>query len=185
MTLKNFVKQFDALNAREEKEAFVKEHIVRTYIPFVELNSAAERSVKASHVEPTNDGSEKFVPKTQVMRVFQGLDMIELFTDIKFDRIKDGVDKVYDELKSRGVMDIICDQFNIDEYECWYSAYDDAVEDLKWKMTSTYAMIGDITNRVKSVINEVGIQVEEAMQKAVDNGLADEVIKQIGTYNGT
>lgn len=179
MTLKNFVKQFDALNTKEEKEAFVKEHIVRTYIPFVELNSAAERSVKASHVEPTKDGSEKFVPKTQVMRVFQGLDMIELFTDIKFDRVKDGVDKVYDELKSRGVMDTICDQFSIDAYECWYSAYDDAVEDLKWKMTSTYALIGDAVERIKNVANTVGEQVEEALQQAADSGLVDEVVKNL------
>ena len=177
MTLKNFVKQFDALNTREEKEAFVKEHIVRTYIPFIELNSAAERSVKASHVEPTKDGSEKFAPKTQVMRVFQGLDMIELFTDIKFDRIKDGVDKVYDELKSRGVMDIICDQFSVDEYEYWYSAYDDAVEDLKWKMTSTYALISDAVERIKNIAGTIGEQVEQALQQAVDDGLIDAILE--------
>lgn len=176
MKLNAFLKEYDALKENEQ-DAFLRSHIKRTYVPFMEKNKMAERAAKASCVF-----DDRYDPHSSIFRMFKMLDMIEAYTDIQFDRIKDGktlVDKIYDEFQMRGLFDKLESELSIRENSEFDIVYMDTRVDLEERMTSNYAMMENFTDRVGNVINVVCEQVKEMIQKAADSGMIEELAKQL------
>ena len=153
MKLNAFLKEYDALKENEQ-DAFLRSHIKRTYVPFMEKNNMAERAAKASFVF-----DDRYDPHSSVFRMFKKLDMIEAYTDIEFDRIKDGktlVGKIYDEFQMRGLFDKLESELSIQENSEFDIVYMDTRVDLEKRMTSQYAMANDMAQRVENVMRTLG-----------------------------
>jgi len=151
MKLNTFLKQYDKITDDNERKEFLKKHLKRKYVPFIERNNAARRTVEATHIF-----DNKYKPNTQLFEMFKDLDFVELFTDIEFDRIVDGQPvsaDIYDELMSRDIIDGFKSLLTFDQRGVWESAYYDTVDDLKYSMTSTISIIDDISKRIDNIIN--------------------------------
>jgi len=151
MKLNTFLKQYDKITDDNERKEFLKKHLKRKYVPFIERNNAARRTVDATHIF-----DNKYRPNTQLFEMFKDLDFVELFTDIEFDRIVDGQPvsaDIYDELMSRDIIDGFKDFLTFDQRGVWESTYYDTVDDLKYSMTSTISIIDDISKRIDNIIN--------------------------------
>ena len=172
MKLNSFIKKYDAFETDEERAEFLKSHIKRTYVPFMEKNTMAERAAKSSCV--FNDKYEKH---SSIFDMFQKLDMFEAYTDIEFDRVKDGqaiVDKIYDTLQMRELFDKLdIPEKERDEFDLIY--YQELM-DLGAKYTSQYAMNEKMAERIKNVSDALLEQIEDGFNKAIDNGLIDKIV---------
>lgn len=167
MKLNTFLKQFDKITDENERVEFLKKHLKRTYIPFIERNNAARRTVEATHV--IND---KYEQNTQLLEMFKALDFIELFTDIEFNRIEDGQPvsaDVYDELMSRGVIERFESILTFDQREVWDGTYYNTLDDLKQNMISTYTLINHSLNRISDIVNEIDSQISNFQNNELIN----------------
>lgn len=175
MKLNSFIKKYDAFETDEERFEFLKSHIKRTYVPFMEKNTMAERAAKASCVF-----DDKYDKHSSIFDMFQKLDMFEAYTDIEFDRVKDGqvfTDKVYDTLQMRGLFDKL--DIPEREYEEFDMVYYQALMDLGAKYTSQYAMNEKMAERINNISSTVINQFEQVFQQAIDSGLFDKITEQI------
>lgn len=157
MKLNAFLKEYDALKENEQ-DAFLRSHIKRTYVPFMEKNNMAERAAKASFVF-----DDRYNPHSSIFRMFKMLDMIEAYTDIQFDRIKDGktlVDKIYDEFQMRGLFDKLESELSIREKYELDIVYMDTRVDLGERMTSNYAMMEKFVERINNVFKILNDNLE-------------------------
>ena len=157
MKLNAFLKEYDALKENEQ-DAFLRSHIKRTYVPFMEKNNMAERAAKASCVF-----DDRYDPHSSIFRMFKMLDMIEAYTDIQFDRIKDGktlVDKIYDEFQMRGLFDKLESELSIREKYELDIVYMDTRVDLGERMTSNYAMMEKFVERINNVFKILNDNLE-------------------------
>lgn len=164
MKLNTFLKQFDKITDENERVEFLKKHLKRTYIPFIERNNAARRTVEATHV--IND---KYEQNTQLLEMFKALDFIELFTDIEFNRIEDGQPvsaDVYDELMSRGVIERFESILTFDQREVWDETYYNTLDDLKDKMVSPSSIITDYVERVAKVYEAINQWMTDVIEEA-------------------
>lgn len=176
MKLNAFLKEYDALKENEQ-DAFLRSHIKRTYVPFMEKNNMAERAVKASCVF-----DDRYDPHSSIFRMFKMLDMIEAYTDIQFDRIKNGktlVDKIYDEFQMRGLFDKLESELSIRENSELDIVYMDTRVDLEERMTSNYAMMEKFVERVEDTIGVIGNSVNDALEKAANSGLINDIIDSV------
>lgn len=163
MKLNTFIKQFDKITDDNERKEFLKKHLKRKYVPFIERNNAARRTVEATHVI-----DNKYVQNSQLLSMFKDLDFIELCTDIEFERIVNGesvVADVYDELMSRNIIIGFTDLLSWDEWDVWDSTYRDYLDDLKDKMTSVPAIIDNTSNRIAAFYGVVDQWVNSAIDK--------------------
>lgn len=177
MKLDSFVKQFNKITDDAERSEFLKKHLKRKYVPFIERNNAARRTVEATHVF---DG--KYIQNTQLLRMFEALDFIELYTDIEFDRIVDGVAvsaEVYDKLMSNGIVDAFMNLLSFDEIEIWENTYDDYLDDLKDRLTSPAAIINDIALRSKNVYEVLDQWVTEVVDSYIHQNNIEDNISEI------
>ena len=164
MKLNTFLKQFDKITDENERVEFLKKHLKRTYIPFIERNNAARRTVEATHV--IND---KYEQNTQLLEMFKALDFIELFTDIEFNRIEDGQPvsaDVYDELMSRNIIEGFEDILTFDQREVWDATYYNTLDDLKDKMVSPSSIIADYVERVAKVYEAINQWMTDVIEEA-------------------
>ncbi len=169
MKLNIFLKQFDKITDNNESKEFLKKHFKRFYVPFIERNNAARRTVEATHIF-----DNKYKPNTQLFEMFKDLDFVELFTDIEFDRIVDGhavSADIYDELMSRDIIDGFKTFLTFEQRGVWESTYYDTIDDLKYSMASTVAIINDISNRADNIIN--------AFSESVDNLISSDKFDSI------
>lgn len=163
MKLNTFLKQFDKITDENERVEFLKKHLKRKYVPFVERNNAARRTVEATHVI-----DNRYVQNSQLLSMFKNLDFIELCTDVEFERIVNGeavAADVYDELMSRGIVFGFIDLLSCDELDIWESTYSDCLNDLKDKMTSVPAIIDSTSNRIAAFYGVVDQWVNSAIDK--------------------
>lgn len=169
MKLNTFLKQFDKITDNNESKEFLKKHLKRFYVPFIERNNAARRTVEATHIF-----DNKYKPNTQLFEMFKDLDFVELFTDIQFDRIVDGQAvsaDIYDELMSRDIIDGFKTFLTFEQRGVWESTYYDTIDDLKYSMTSTISIIDDISKRIDNIIN--------TFNDSIDNFIASDKFDSI------
>lgn len=179
MKLNSFIKKYDAFETDEERAEFLKSHIKRTYVPFMEKNTMAERAAKVSCVF-----DDKYDKHSSIFDMFQKLDMFEAYTDIEFDRVKDGqvfTDKVYDALQMREIFDKL--EISEKERDEFDMVYYQALMDLGAKYTSQYAMNEKMAERISDVFNVISEQAKQVLQQAADAGVINQVIKELQTNN--
>lgn len=175
MKLNSFIKKYDAFETDEERAEYLKSHIKRTYVPFMEKNTMAERAAKVSCVF-----DDKYDKHSSIFDMFQKLDMFEAYTDIEFDRVKDGevfTDKVYDALQMREIFDKL--EISEKERDEFDMIYYQALMDLGAKYTSQYAMNEKMAERINNISSTVINQFEQVFQQAIDSGLFDKITEQI------
>lgn len=175
MKLNSFIKKYDAFETDEERAEFLRSHIKRTYVPFMEKNTMAERAAKVSCVF-----DDKYDKHSSIFDMFQKLDMFEAYTDIEFDRVKDGevfTDKVYDALQMREIFDKL--EISEKERDEFDMIYYQALMDLGAKYTSQYAMNEKMAERINNISSTVINQFEQVFQQAIDSGLFDKITEQI------
>ena len=166
MKLNTFLKQFDKITDDNERVEFLRKHLKRKYVPFIERNNAARRTVEATHIFDS-----KYKPNTQLFEMFKDLDFVELFTDIEFDRIVDGQAvsaDIYDELMSRGIIDGFKALLTFDQRDVWESTYYETIDDIKYKMTSTIAIIDNAADRIASFYEVVDQWVNQAIDRLAE-----------------
>lgn len=166
MKLNTFLKQFDKITDNNESKEFLKKHFKRFYVPFIERNNAARRTVEATHIF-----DNKYKPNTQLFEMFKDLDFVELFTDIEFDRIVDGQAvsaDIYDELMSRGIIDGFKALLTFDQRDVWESTYYDTIDDIRYRMTSTIAIIDSTADRIASFYDVVDQWVNQAIDRLAE-----------------
>lgn len=171
MKLNSFIKKYDAFGTDEERAEFLKSHIKRTYVPFMEKNTMAERAAKVSCVF-----DDKYDKHSSIFDMFQRLDMFEAYTDIEFDRVKDGqvfTDKVYDTLQMRGLFDKL--DIPEREYEEFDMVYYQALMDLGAKYTSQYAMNEKMAERINNIFKAIN----ENLESFINSGELNDVINSI------
>lgn len=171
MKLNTFLKQFDKITDDNERVEFLRKHLKRKYVPFVERNNAARRTVGATHIF---DG--KYSQNSQLLSMFKDLDFIELFTDIEFERVINGeavTADIYDQLMSRNIILGFTDLLSWDELEVWESTYRDYLDDLKDKTISVPAIIESCIDRITSIYNTIDQYMIEASKETQDNNGAD------------
>ena len=171
MKLNSFIKKYDAFETDEERFEFLKSHIKRTYVPFMEKNTMAERAAKSSCVF-----EDKYEKHSSIFDMFQKLDMFEAYTDIEFDRVKDGqavVDKVYDTLQMRGLFDKL--DIPEREYEEFDMIYYQQLMDLGAKYTSQYAMNEKMAERINNIFKTLN----DNLELFINSGELNDVINSI------
>lgn len=171
MKLNSFIKKYDAFETDEERAEFLKSHIKRTYVPFMEKNTMAERAAKASCVF-----DDKYDKHSSIFDMFQKLDMFEAYTDIEFDRVKDGqvfTDKVYDTLQMREIFDKL--EISEKERDEFDMIYYQALMDLGAKYTSQYAMNEKMAERINNIFKAIN----ENLESFINSGELNDVINSI------
>ena len=171
MKLNSFIQKYDAFETDEERFEFLKSHIKRTYVPFMEKNTMAERAAKSSCVF-----EDKYEKHSSIFDMFQKLDMFEAYTDIEFDRVKDGqavVDKVYDTLQMRGLFDKL--DIPEREYEEFDMIYYQQLMDLGAKYTSQYAMNEKMAERINNVFKVINENLESFLNSGELNDLINSI----------
>jgi len=171
MKLNSFIKKYDAFETDEERAEFLKSHIKRTYVPFMEKNTMAERAAKVSCVF-----DDKYDKHSSIFDMFQKLDMFEAYTDIEFDRVKDGevfTDKVYDALQMREIFDKL--EISEKERDEFDMIYYQALMDLGAKYTSQYAMNEKIAERFQNIFNTINDSIDNIMNDERVNSIIDAV----------
>lgn len=171
MKLNSFIKKYDALETDLERFEFLKSHIKRTYVPFMEKNTMAERTAKSSCVF-----DDKYEKHSSIFDMFQKLDMFEAYTDIEFDRVKDGqvlTDKVYDTLQMRGLFDKL--DIPEREREEFDMVYYQTLIDLGAKYTSQYAMNEKMIERINNIFKAIN----ENLESFINSGELNDVINSI------
>ena len=174
MKLNSFIKKYDAFETDEERAEFLKSHIKRTYVPFMEKNTMAERAAKSSCVF-----EDKYDKHSSIFDMFQKLDMFEAYTDIEFDRVKDGqvfTDKVYDTLQMREIFDKLeISEIERDEFDM---VYYQALMDLGAKYTSQYAMNEKMAERISDVFKVFSENIDSVINDERFENLIDVISKQ-------
>lgn len=171
MKLNSFIKKYDAFETDEERAEFLKSHIKRTYVPFMEKNTMAERAAKASCVF-----DDKYDKHSSIFDMLQKLDMFEAYTDIEFDRVKDGqvlTDKVYDTLQMREIFDKL--EISEKERDEFDMVYYQALMDLGAKYTSQYAMNEKMAERINNIFKAIN----ENLESFINSGELNDVINSI------
>ena len=171
MKLNSFIKKYDAFETDEERAEFLKSHIKRTYVPFMEKNTMAERAAKVSCVF-----DDKYDKHSSIFDMFQKLDMFEAYTDIEFDRVKDGqvfTDKVYDALQMREIFDKL--EISEKERDEFDMIYYQALMDLGAKYTSQYAMNEKMAERINNIFKAIN----ENLESFINSGELNDVINSI------
>lgn len=171
MKLNSFIKKYDAFETDEERAEFLKSHIKRTYVPFMEKNTMAERAAKVSCVF-----DDKYDKHSSIFDMFQKLDMFEAYTDIEFDRVKDGevfTDKVYDALQMREIFDKL--EISEKERDEFDMVYYQALMDLGAKYTSQYAMNEKMAERINNIFKAIN----ENLESFINSGELNDVINSI------
>lgn len=171
MKLNSFIKKYDAFETDEERAEFLRSHIKRTYVPFMEKNTMAERAAKVSCVF-----DDKYEKHSSIFDMFQKLDMFEAYTDIEFDRVKDGqvlTDKVYDTLQMRGLFDKL--DIPEREREEFDMVYYQTLIDLGAKYTSQYAMNEKMIERINNIFKAIN----ENLESFINSGELNDVINSI------
>lgn len=96
------------------------------------------------------------------MDMYFHLNLIYLYTDINFtDKQKEDENKIYDSIKSNGLLDSFLENFNENEYNELFAILEDTKEEIMHYKYSTSALL-------QSVITDLPKQAE-AVQKIIDN----------------
>ena len=96
------------------------------------------------------------------MDMYFHLNLIYLYTDINFtDKQKEDENKIYDSIKSNGLLDSFLENFNENEYNELFAILEDTKEEIMRYKYSTSALL-------QSVITDLPKQAE-AVQKIIDN----------------
>lgn len=96
------------------------------------------------------------------MDMYFHLNLIYLYTDINFtDKQREDENKIYDSIKSNGLLDNFLENFNENEYNELFAILEDTKEEIMRYKYSTSALL-------QSVITDLPKQAE-AVQKIIDN----------------
>ena len=96
------------------------------------------------------------------MDMYFHLNLIYLYTDINFtDKQREDENKIYDSIKSNGLLDSFLESFNENEYNELFAILEDTKEEIMRYKYSTSALL-------QSVITDLPKQAE-AVQKIIDN----------------
>lgn len=96
------------------------------------------------------------------MDMYFHLNLIYLYTDINFtDKQREDESKIYDSIKSNGLLDTFLESFNENEYNELFAILEDTKEEIIRYKYSTSALL-------QSVITDLPKQAE-AVQKIIDN----------------
>lgn len=96
------------------------------------------------------------------MDMYFHLNLIYLYTDINFtDKQREDENKIYDSIKSNGLLDSFLESFNENEYNELFAILEDTKEEIMRYKYSTNALL-------QSVITDLPKQAE-AVQKIIDN----------------
>ncbi len=108
MNINEFVKEF---NERTDKIQCVKEHIVKKYVPYEEKMAICKNIIDHADYTVNIEGIEKkyYSPNTPMRFLLFSMSIIDRYTDIELDKIKNNFDVIggYNKLNIIGVFEIL------------------------------------------------------------------------------
>ena len=124
MEYTKFVQQY---KVSKDKEAFVKKHITKTYVPYVEkISKASGIALSCTHAVL---GQPELYKKDTPSQYFGTImRLIEMYTDITF--ADSDVVKVFDTMAEQGIIDIILSSIPENEVTQFRSIVDMCVSDI-------------------------------------------------------
>lgn len=108
MNINSFVKDFTETS---DKTQCIKEHIVEKYIPYEKKIAICKNIIKCADYTNNIDGVEKkyYSPNTPMRFLLFSMSIINNYTDIELDKIKDNPDIIggYNKLNAIGIFEIL------------------------------------------------------------------------------
>lgn len=178
MEYKKFMEQYKVL---KNKEDFVKRHVTKTYVPYIDkLSNAIDIARNTTHVDV--GGKQLYKKNTPGQYFFTIMRIVVLYTDI--DLTNEEYVAVYDEFNKEDIISVIFD--NIPEKEitefktlvemCVNDIYEnerDISSLLENKLEAINMVIGQIQEAFTDVIKQVDVQ--ELIKNLPQRETVDEV----------
>ena len=163
MTYKNFMVQY---KAAKDKEEFVKKHIKKQYLPYVEKLSIARTIANATSWDEEKNYKRDSVLQAWLLQVHMVTDYTDLTCDDK------DVSAMYDTLAENGILEIIFSSIPESERVQLQAMTDMAASDI-------YTNFRDVTawldNKIATLDTTLGTIVS-GLQEAIINEKKDNII---------
>ena len=172
MEYTKFVQQY---KVAKDKEAFVKKHITKTYVPYVEkISKASGIALSCTHAVL---GQPELYKKDTPSQYFGTImRLIEMYTDITF--ADSDVVKVFDTMAEQGIIDIILSSIPENEVTQFRSIVDMCVSDIyenerdisaliDTKLTSISLVFNTMLESVQNILNDP--EIKENLKNSISN----------------
>lgn len=177
MEYTKFVQQY---KVSKDKEAFVKKHITKTYVPYVEkISKASGIALGCTHTIP---GQPELYKKDTPSQYFGTImRLIEMYTDITF--ADADVVKVFDTLTEQGILDIILSSIPETETTQFRSLVDMCVSDIYENERDISTLLDNKFSALQLTVNTLLESLQDTLQNVDFNKLVQDNISQFPVKN--
>jgi len=163
MTVKEFVDGYTQLGSEQLKEKYIKEHIVREYVPFKEKVSIGNLIAEVGY----KDSNGLFAYNSNSHYMLYCLEVIKLYTDVELSELNSETDILddFDYLSKNDMFSIILSAIPENEVNELTSVINRAKNDYVANSVDINLMIskksGEITELILNVLNNIPEDKEE------------------------
>lgn len=176
MIYTEFIQKF---KISKDKEAFVKKHIKRTYVPYAEKLAEAKKIADLStHTTLTTSlGTEIIYKKdTPVLYFLKTIRLINLYTDVEQGETSD-INKFYDSLAEIGAFDALLSQISEGEITQFSAMIDMCVSDIYENERDLVSFLDTKFEAMKMILNSAS----EFLKDKLSESNIEALIKQYQT----
>ena len=172
MEYTKFVQQY---KVSKDKEAFVKKHITKTYVPYVEkISKASGIALGCTHA--VKDHPELYKKDTPSQYFATIMRLVEMYTDITY--ADADVVKAFDAMAELGIIDVILSSIPENEVTQFRSIVDMCVSDIYENERDITALLDNKFSALQLAVNTLLESLQTTLQNVDLNELVQNNISQ-------
>lgn len=178
MNFQLFVKNYKSNDGKKTFEEFIKKHITKDYIPYLEKIAYCEAVVKATSYTTVNERQIVKINRPGQFITFT-MRLIDLYTDIEINFNDGKFVEQYDELNKIGAIDSIVQHIPESEYTEFSTLLNMVIDDFRENEYSITAMLYNIKNSI-DLAGETFIQ---GLNEVLDKPEVKEILDKLKDEN--
>lgn len=155
MTVKDFINEYKKLGSDNLKEAFLRKHVFKKYIPYSEKMAICSAVVKATSYSIEKDETGKEIDRkikldSPARNLFGTMELIRSYTDLDI-LMKNAVES-YDALAEVGLIDLIIDKIPERERDEFVDILEMTLDDFIQNNTTLEAIVSTQVKRFSTLL---------------------------------
>ena len=185
MKIKDFIEQFNTLNTKEDRESFLKQMIVTTYVPFIEKTDACFKMINDSWYKKDEITEKKRLHITSpATYILFNMVVINKYTNLEID-FKDNIFEQYDLLNNGNYLGALMSHISENELIEFKRILEMTENDVLQNEYYVPAYIRERINDISTAIGATALPVIEQLGQMIENIDEDKVKNFVGILDNS
>ena len=151
MTVKEFVEGYTQLGSEQLKEKYVKDNLVRDYVPHLKKITYAKNVVESIFVK---NGTGRFEYNSNILFLLYQRSIIEMYYDIQFDN-NDNTGSQYDLLFEDNIISKLLEVIPESELKTYQFVFNNERDDIIYNNTDLGVKLNNLDDITHKIIEEI------------------------------